>query len=53
MSDIGPREIIELRSMESLSNSEAAQICDEGDYSSIIILQDDGIHAILRYTHQD
>ena len=35
-------------------NSEAAQRCDfdEGDYSSIIIMQDDGIHAILRYTHQ-
>ena len=27
-------------------------IIDEGDYSSIIIVQDDGIHAILRYTHQ-
>ena len=39
MSDKGPREIIEWRSMESLGNSEAAQICDEGDYSSIIFLQ--------------
>ena len=25
---------------------------DEGDYSSIIIMQDDGIHANLRYTQQ-
>ena len=25
---------------------------DEGDYSSIIIMQDDGIHAKLRYTQQ-
>ena len=37
-------------------NSEAAQRCDqyidEGDYSSIIIMQDGSIHAILRYTHQ-
>ena len=37
-------------------NSEAAQIyeqyIDEGDYSSIIIMQDDGIHANLRYTQQ-
>ena len=37
-------------------NSEAAQIydqyIDEGDYSSIIIMQDDGIHANLRYTRQ-
>ena len=35
-------------------NSEAAQIydqyIDEGDYSSIIIMQDDGIHSNLRYT---
>ena len=37
-------------------NSEAAQICDqyidEGDYSNNIIMQDDGIHANLRYTQQ-
>ena len=37
-------------------NSEAAQLydqyIDEGDYSSIIIMQDDGIHANLRYTQQ-
>ena len=37
-------------------NSEAAHIydkyIDEGDYSSIIIMQDDGIHANLRYTQQ-
>ena len=37
-------------------NSEAAQIydqyIDEFDYSSIIIMQDDGIHANLRYTQQ-
>ena len=37
-------------------NSEAAQIhnqyIDKGDYSSIIIMQDDGIHANLRYTQQ-
>ena len=37
-------------------NSEAAQIydqyIDEGDYSSIIIMQDDGMHANLRYTQQ-
>ena len=37
-------------------NYEAAQICDqyidEGDYPSIIIMQDDGIHANLRYTQQ-
>ena len=36
--------------------SEDAQIydqyIDEGDYSSIIIMQDDGIHANLRYTQQ-
>ena len=36
-------------------NSEAAQIydqfIDEGDYSSIIIMQDDVIHANLSYTH--
>ena len=25
---------------------------DEGDYSSIIIMQDDGIHANLRYAQQ-
>ena len=28
------------------------QYIDEGDYSSIIIMQDDGIHANLRYTQQ-
>ena len=28
------------------------QYLDDGDCSSIIIMQDDGIHAILRYTHQ-
>ena len=37
-------------------NSEAAQIydqyIDEGDYSSIIVMQYDGIHANLRYTQQ-
>ena len=37
-------------------NSEAAQIydqcIDEGDYSSIIIMQVDGMHANLRYTQQ-
>ena len=37
-------------------NSEAAQIydeyIDEGDDSSISIMQDDGIHANLRYTQQ-
>ena len=37
-------------------NSEAAQIydqyIDEGDYSSIIIMQDDGNNANLRYTQQ-
>ena len=37
-------------------NSVAAQIydqyIDEGDYSSIIIMQDDGIHANLKYTQQ-
>ena len=37
-------------------NSEAAQRCDqyidEGDFSSIIIMQVDDILAILRYTHQ-
>ena len=37
-------------------NSEAAQIYDQyidkGDYSSIIIMQDDGMHANLRYTQQ-
>ena len=37
-------------------NSEAAQIydqyIDEGDYSSISIMQDGGIHANLRYTQQ-
>ena len=37
-------------------NSEAAQIydqyIDEGDYSRIVIMQDDGIHANLRYTQQ-
>ena len=37
-------------------NYEAAQIydqyIDEGDYSSNIIMQDDGIHANLRYTQQ-
>ena len=37
-------------------NSEAAQRCDqyidEGDFSSIIIMQVDDILAILGYTHQ-
>ena len=37
-------------------NSQAAhlydQYIDEGDYSSIIFMQDDGIHANLRYTLQ-
>ena len=28
------------------------QYIDEDDYYSIIIMQDDGIHAILTYTHQ-
>ena len=28
------------------------QYIDEGDFSSIIIMQDDGIHANLRYTQQ-
>ena len=28
------------------------QYIDEGDYSSIIIMQDDDIHANLRYTQQ-
>ena len=45
--ELGPRESIRWR---RYINSEAAQICDqyidEGDYSSIIIMQDDGIHAI-------
>ena len=37
-------------------NSEATQLydqfIDEGDYFSIIIMQDDGIHANLTYTQQ-
>ena len=28
------------------------QYIDKGDYSSIIIMQGDGIHANLRYTQQ-
>ena len=27
------------------------QYIDEGDYSSIIIMQDDGVHSSLRYIH--
>ena len=55
--ELGPRESSQWRPIkESLHHSEAAQIydqyIDEGDYSSIIIMQDDGIHANLRYTQQ-
>ena len=43
-------------SRSSYINSEAAQIyyqyIDEGDYSSIIIMQDGGSHANLRYTQK-
>ena len=54
---LGPRESSQWRPSRSrYINSEAAQIydqyIDEGDYSSIIIMQDDGIHANLRYTQQ-
>ena len=54
---LGPRESSQWRPIKSrYINSEAAQIydqyIDEGDYSSIIIVQDDGIHANLRYTQQ-
>ena len=34
------------------SISKLHKYIDEGDYSSIIIMQDDGIHANLRYTQQ-
>ena len=51
--ELGPQESSQWRPIkESYINSEAAQIYDEGDYSSIIIMHDDGIHANLRYTQQ-
>ena len=34
-------------------HKDVINIIDEGDYPSIISKQDDGIHAVLRYTHQD
>ena len=55
--ELGPQESSQWRPIkESYINSEAAQIydqyIDESDYSIIIIMHDDGIHANLRYTQQ-
>ena len=55
--ELGPRESSQWRPItDSYINSKAAHIydqyIDEDDFSSIIIMQDDGIHVNLRYTQQ-